>query len=51
MKVGDLVRWRIVGDMGVIIECVGTACMVYCFKSRKSFAAYNTDLEVINESR
>ena len=51
MKVGDLVRWRVVGDIGVVLECVGIACVVYCFKERREFPAYSTDLELINENR
>ena len=51
MKVGDLVRWRVVGDVGVIVEVVDTACTVYCFRSNLRFAAYITDLEVIHEGR
>jgi hypothetical protein len=51
VKVGDLVRWRVVGDVGVVVEIIETACMVYCFRSNNRFAAYITDLEVICEGR
>ena len=51
MKVGDLVKWRIAGHIGVVLQRVQDACMVYCFKSRKGFAAYVRDLEVICEGR
>ncbi len=51
MKVGDLVRWRIAGDLGVILEITDYLCLVYCFMREQAYAAYATDLEVINESR
>jgi len=48
MKVGDLVKWGLVGDVGVITEIIDYLCLVYCFKNKQSYAAYATDLEVIN---
>ena len=49
MEVGDLVRWVMVGEIGILLNPNDEVCEVYCFLNKRIFIAYKRDLEVINE--
>lgn len=51
MVVGDLVRWIMVGEIGVLLNIDEGVCEVYCFLNKRVFIAYKRDLEVIRGSR
>jgi len=51
MAVGDLVRWIMVGEIGILLSVDEEVCEVYCFLNKRVFIAYKRDLEVIGASR
>ena len=51
MAVGDLVRWIMVGELGVLLSINEEVCEVYCFLNKRVFIAYKRDLEVIDGGR
>ncbi len=48
MVSGDLVRWIMVGEIGILLSVDEEVCKVYCLLNRRIFIAYKRDLEVIN---
>ncbi len=54
MKVGDLVRWKNTGEMGIVVELHKLSYLVCWFESGRPARTYNIDdagMEVINAGR
>ena len=55
MKVGDLVRWKPHGDIGIFLTLKGGRwkpfCQVYILKEAEMYHINVHELEVINEGR
>ena len=54
MKVGDLVRWKNTGELGIVVELHKLSYLVCWFESGRPACTYNIDhagVEVVNESR
>tara|TARA_R110002073_G_scaffold231117_1_gene392257 strand:- start:525 stop:692 length:168 start_codon:yes stop_codon:yes gene_type:complete len=53
MKVGDLVRWRLFGEVGIVLSIkkypLQTHVEIYSLSDKQIFCARETDLEVISE--
>ncbi len=47
MKVGDLVRWKSTGEMGVVVELHKLSFLVCWFASGRPACGYNIDYEGI----
>jgi hypothetical protein len=43
MKVGDLVRWKNTGEMGIVVELHKLSYLVCWFESGRPACAYNID--------